>query len=103
MANYDQVFWLNVTNAVLGLVTLACVLVIGYASLKEIRSRAGKASTTVKTDDHAFVVTGLGITMADGGKVSDDDEMLVVTENGIESVKKSDISGKKKLSEDVSR
>lgn len=85
MTNYDQVFWLNVTNIVLGLVTLACVLVIGFAALREIRQRA-KAKERVEVDDHSFVVNGLGVTMADGGKKTADDEMLVVTEDGIETV-----------------
>lgn len=87
MTNYDQVFWLNVTNIVLGLVTLACILVIGFATLREIRQRV-KAKERVEMDDHSFVVSGLGVTMADGGKKTDDDEMLVITENGIESVLK---------------
>ena len=92
MSNYDQVFWLNVTNVVLGLVTLACVLVIGFAAMREIRQRV-RGKERVEIDDHSFVVNGLGITMADGGKKTDDDEMLVVTEDGIETVK----SDKKKL------
>ena len=97
MSDYDQVFWLNVTNIFLGMVTLACVLVIGYAALTEIRKRAAKPSRSVVEDDHALVVTGLGITMADGGKPRKtgsrfarkhrDDEILVVTEDGIETVK----------------
>ena len=87
MTNYDQVFWLNVTNFVLGLVTLACVLVIGYVAIKDVRHRA-RAAKQVEIDDHSFVVTGLGITMADGGKKTDDDQMIVVTEDGIETVSK---------------
>lgn len=87
MTNYDQVFWLNVTNIVLGLVTLACILVIGIATLREILQRV-KAKERVEADDHSFVVSGLGVTMADGGKKTDDDEMLVITESGIESVSK---------------
>ena len=95
MSNYDQVFWLNVTNIVLGFVTLACVLVIGYASLREIHKRVRKTSGSVETDDHAFVITGLGVTMADGGKKESNEEMLVVTENGIETVEKKKESRKK--------
>lgn len=87
VANYDQVFWLNVTNVILGLVTLACVLVIGFAAVREIRQRA-RAKESVGIDDHSFVLSGLGVTMADGGKKTDDDEMLVVTEDGIETVSK---------------
>ncbi len=87
MTNYDQVFWLNVTNVLLGLVTLACILVIGFATLREIRQRA-RAKDRVEMDDHSFVLSGLGVTMADGGKKKGDNEMLVITENGIESVPK---------------
>ena len=91
MFSYDEVFWLNVTNLVLGLVTLSCLLVIGYAVIKEIRDRARVAvKATERTDDHAFVVTGLGVTMADGGEKLGTDEMLVVTEDGIESVPRAD-------------
>ncbi|HUI29914.1 MAG TPA: hypothetical protein VLX91_06825 [Candidatus Acidoferrales bacterium] len=86
MINYDQVFWLTVTNIVLGLVTLACVLVIGYATIREIRQRA-KSRKQSKIGDHAFIVTGLGVTMSDGRKKKDDDDMLVVSEDGIETIK----------------
>jgi len=88
MTNYDQVFWLTVTNIVLGLVTLSCVLVIGYAAIREIRGRA-LARRQSEIDDHSFVVTGLGVTMADGGEKKDEDEILIVTEDGIETVKAS--------------
>ncbi len=77
------------------MVTLACVLVIGYASLREVRKRVRKISSPVEADDHAFVVTGLGVTIADGGKKESDDGMLVVTENGIETVEKKKNSRKK--------
>jgi hypothetical protein len=85
MTNYDQVLWLNVTNIVLGFVTLACALVISYAVVRDMRQRA-KTKERPGVDDHSLKVTGLGITMADGGKKTDEDEMLVVTEDGIETV-----------------
>ncbi len=86
MSNYNEVFWLNVTNLVLGLVTLACVLVIAYVAFREIRERArANAAVRAEADDHAFVVSGLGVTMADGGEKIDNDDMLVVTEDGIKT------------------
>ena len=57
MSNYDQVFWLNVTNIVLGLVTLACVLVIGYVRCGKSAAELGKATSRAEIDDHSFVVT----------------------------------------------
>lgn len=89
MFTYNEVFWLNVTNLVLGVATLICLLVIGYTTIREIRQRP-KAHVTEanreKADDHAFIIDGLGVTMADGGEKIGADEMLVVTEDGIEPV-----------------
>ncbi len=89
MFTYNEVFWLNVTNLVLGLATLICLLVIGYTAFREIRDRVRMhAGETEKVDDHSFVIDGLGVTMADGGERLGDDEMLVVTEDGIEPAPK---------------
>lgn len=86
MFTYDEVFWLNVTNLALGLATLICLVVIGYAVLKDIRGRfMTHAEESEEADDHAFVIDGLGVTMADGGEKIGSDEMLVVTEDGTES------------------
>ena len=59
-------FWLTATNVGLGLVTLACLLVIGIGVWREFAARA--AARVARGDDHAFVVEGLGLTMADGGE-----------------------------------
>ncbi|RPI21183.1 MAG: hypothetical protein EHM61_25390 [Acidobacteria bacterium] len=58
--------WLNVTNIVLGLVTLACLALVAKALFDELRVRRG--SRVVSPDDHAYTVDGLGLTMADGGE-----------------------------------
>jgi hypothetical protein len=64
-----KMFWLNITNIVLGLVTLACCAVVGYGVVREVLLRIRKSRTTpVISDDHTFHVPGLGITMADGGE-----------------------------------
>ncbi len=87
MFTYDEVFWLNVTNLILGIATLICLIVIGYAAFKEIREHVRARETASREiDDHAFVIDGLGVTMADGGEKMGVDEMLVVSEDGIESV-----------------
>jgi hypothetical protein len=63
--------WLNATNALLGIVTLACVVGLGAALFHDlankVRSRAQERRHFV-FDDHALQVPDLGLTMADGGE-----------------------------------
>jgi hypothetical protein len=64
-----KMIWLNITNIVLGIVTLVCCVVVGYGVVQEILMRIRKSRTNpVISDDHTFLVPGLGVTMADGGK-----------------------------------
>ena len=69
--------WLNATNAILGLVTLVCVLVVAFGVFQtvmdKIRGRIASRSHVVY-DDHAFAVPELGLTMADGGERTDKDK-----------------------------
>ncbi len=61
-------FWLNVTNIGLGVVTLACILVVMRAVLQEVTAKAKeRARQLVEDDDHMFREPVLGLTMADGG------------------------------------
>ncbi len=64
-----QTLWLNITNIALGVVTVVCFAVVGWGALTEVvkrlRVRWGLAA---ESDDHAFAIPGLGVTMADGGK-----------------------------------
>ena len=62
-----QTFWLNVTNIGLGLVTLACVVVLMRAVFQEVISRKKVRVREFEGDDHTFRVPALGLTMADGG------------------------------------
>ncbi len=79
--NDPQVFWLNVTNLSLGVVTLICVLVLGFGIAVEVRNRIARRAGDTSIDNevkdligsfdggtHAFEVPGLGLTMADGGE-----------------------------------
>lgn len=63
--------WLNITNLALGIVTLACVVAVVWGAAVELIERA-RARAAAIADDHAFVVRGLGITMADGGERTDE-------------------------------
>jgi hypothetical protein len=62
-----DVFWLNFTNIALGLVTLACVLLIVGGVVRELLHRWHRRAMDSE-DDHAFATPGLGVTMADGGE-----------------------------------
>ena len=81
--NDPNTFWLNITNIALGVVVLICCVVVGYAVVQEVILHVKKRSAKlVESDDHALLVTDLGITMADGG-VRVDDKHLAVSEKGI--------------------
>ncbi|HXI03395.1 MAG TPA: hypothetical protein VNI57_09480 [Candidatus Saccharimonadales bacterium] len=65
-----EAFWLNVTNALLGLVTIAAFLAVAVAAfydvvVKWVRRRAESQAT----EPHAYRAPALGLTMADGGEV----------------------------------
>jgi hypothetical protein len=67
--NDPETFWLNVTNIALGVVTLVCLLAVAGVVFKEVVQRVRQRATVLAAnDDHAFVMPGLGLTMADGGE-----------------------------------
>lgn len=59
--------WLNATNVILGLVTLACLVLLAKALLDELRTRKVR-KLRMADSDHVYSVEGLGLTMADGGE-----------------------------------
>jgi hypothetical protein len=64
----SETAWLNVTNILLGLVTIACIAAVVRVALQEWWARsAAKSMVALPDDTHAFDIAGLGITMADGG------------------------------------
>ena len=79
-------FWLNVTNIVLGLVTLICCVVVGYGVVQEILVRVRKRKA-VEADDHAFLVSNLGLTMADGGERIEKSSLSVSEKGLVQEVK----------------
>ena len=81
--NDPSTYWLNFTNAALGIVTLLCCLAIGVGVLQEIAARRKKRASLsaldrevsdLFADGHAFQTPGLGLTMADGGEELDKKE-----------------------------
>ena len=63
--NDPQTLWLNLTNIGLGVVTLVCVVAVGYNIVNELWVRKHATQTS---DAHAMHVPELGWTMADGGE-----------------------------------
>ncbi|MBM4167708.1 MAG: hypothetical protein FJ215_00915 [Ignavibacteria bacterium] len=76
-----EAFWLNVTNVALGIVVLICLGAVGYAVVGEVLDRIRKRAL-VAADDHATLVPGLGVTMADGGERIDNPSGTYVAPNG---------------------
>jgi hypothetical protein len=70
-----ETFWLNVTNASLGLVTLIALLVVGGAVAIEVLKRVREhVASVARIEPHAMLVPGLGLTMADGGEKIEDEK-----------------------------
>jgi hypothetical protein len=76
---------LNVTNLVLGIVTLLCCAAVVFGVVQEVVARRKKraamsrldhevADLVAGFDGHAFNVPGLGVTMADGGEPVRDEQ-----------------------------
>jgi len=74
-----QTLWLNLTNLALGLVTVAAIVVVGFAVARELVLRRRKAREFNTLDAelntmlggasaHVMHVPELGLTMADGGQ-----------------------------------
>ncbi len=65
-------FWLNITDIVLGAVTLACVAFVAQAAFREAYARLAKRLPASSPDTpHALILPELGLTMADGGEPID--------------------------------
>jgi hypothetical protein len=96
MAGENWAMWLNVTNLILGAVTLAALVIVFFAigwdllaeklgraqANSEMRNIDGELRALLHTGTHSLTVPELGLTMADGG------EKIEPSEDG-ESEKKS--------------
>ena len=79
--NDPQTFWLNITNAALGLVVVISVAAVAIGVVQELYARRKLRIKGLDRevqdlvagfeDGHAFNVPGLGLTMADGGEPVD--------------------------------
>ncbi len=82
MAGENWAMWLNITNLVLGIVTLAALLIVFFAvgwdvlaeklgraqAKSEMRDIDGELQALLHGGTHSLTVPELGLTMADGGE-----------------------------------
>jgi hypothetical protein len=62
-------FWLDVTNAGLGVFCALCLVAIGWAIVHDLRDKAhARAIEKTQSTFHVLQSPELGLTMADGGK-----------------------------------
>lgn len=69
--NDPETLWLNITNAALGIVTLAALLSVLGAAAVELCGRLKKRFAKAR-DFRTLYVPDLGLTMADGGEKIDE-------------------------------
>jgi hypothetical protein len=73
----SETIWLTITNIALGVITIICLFAVGRIAYREIAERVQtRASIFVPEDNHAFVLSDLGVTMADGGEPIDERSLL---------------------------
>jgi hypothetical protein len=63
-----EAFWLDVTNAALGVMCLVCILALAWGVARDLAERWSKSPTRQLRGSHAFDDPLLGATMADGGE-----------------------------------
>jgi hypothetical protein len=67
--NDPQTLWLNLTNIALGIVTIACVGMCGFAAWRDVVEAMVRARQRRPVHRQlTLVIPGLGVTMADGGE-----------------------------------
>jgi hypothetical protein len=67
-ANDPETIWLVITNVTLGLVVLACLVVVTLGVLREIRVRLAHRTSLSASDTSTMIIPLVGPTMADGGE-----------------------------------
>ena len=71
--NDPQTFWLNATNAALGLVVVICCVVVVFSIVRELAGRRRQRARAIAEMDRELrdLVQSyeLGATMADGGEL----------------------------------
>jgi len=71
----ELTFGVDITNLILGLVSLCCVALLASVVVNELIERwVGQLVEKTARDPHVIGVRDLGLTMADGGERVDDDK-----------------------------
>lgn len=65
-----ETLWI-LTNRCLGAVVVVSGLVLAHDIVRQVRLQYRPQERPATLDDHAFLVSDLGMTMADGGKRTD--------------------------------
>lgn len=88
-----ETYWLNATNIVLGVVTLVCLIAVSSTVVRELVHRARqRVPSFVPRDEHTFVLSDLGITMADGGEKVIDETRVAKSPDEVQPKDGSNIS-----------
>lgn len=67
-------FWLDITNAALGLFCLACLVAFAWSIARDVRDKQRERSLDrAQSEMHVLHSPELGLTMADGGRPLDDE------------------------------
>lgn len=84
----NETYWLNATNLALGMVVLISAAVVALVVAREVTERFRRRARisaeldrdmrklAAEFDDHSFLDSHLGITMADGGEKLDPDDRM---------------------------
>ena len=66
-------FWLDITNAGLGVFCLVCLVALGWAVVRDLRDRHhAREVEEAQNSFHVLHLGELGVTMADGGRPVDE-------------------------------
>jgi hypothetical protein len=75
--NQVESLWLVLTNVLLGVFTFICIAAVGWIAVREVLARVReRPAISLQHDSHAFTLSDLGITMADGGEKLDENAVL---------------------------
>jgi hypothetical protein len=85
MTNWSdpQTLWLNIVNALLGIVTIAMLLVVVGVVVHDLLLKWRMAHAAARElEPHTYFAPALGLTMADGGEARDSEAQAPAKDGG---------------------